>query len=128
MTSFLLNLVELDNVYWGGKKSGKRGRDAAGKTPFLAAISHNDKGHPVYMRMSKLGSFTSDEINHWTRKASESNPTSHDYPHTVLGSASVIISIIYTEGDYTYSSNLKYDCLFFTSLNNNKYFVSFKKG
>jgi len=50
------------------KKSGKRGRGAAGKTPFLAAFSYNDKGHPVYMRMSKISSFTSNEINRWLSK------------------------------------------------------------
>jgi hypothetical protein len=40
----------------------------------------------------------------------------------------VLIRIIYTEGDFTYYSNLIYDCLFLTSFNNNEYFVSFKKG
>jgi transposase-like protein len=64
----LENLVELDDVYWGGKKkSGKRGR-GAGKTPFLAAVSHNDEGHPVYMRMSKVKSLSSNEINCWLLK------------------------------------------------------------
>ncbi len=30
--------VELDDAYLGGKRSGKRGRGAAGKTPFVAAV------------------------------------------------------------------------------------------
>ena len=50
------------------KKTGKRGRGAAGKAPFLAAVSHNDKGHPIYMRMSKVKAFTSVEIKRWSIK------------------------------------------------------------
>jgi transposase-like protein len=65
-------IIELDDVYWGGKrKGGKRGRGgrgAAGKTPFLAAVSRNEKGHPIYMRMSKVRSFTSSEIERWSLK------------------------------------------------------------
>jgi len=68
-TLLLENFVELDDVYWGGKKKdGKRGRGATGKTPFLAAVSRNDKGHPIHMRMSKVTSFTSNEINRWSLK------------------------------------------------------------
>lgn len=68
-TLLLKNLVELDDVYWGGKKKdGKRGRGATGKTPFLAAVSRNDEGHPIHMRMSKVKSFTSNEINRWSLK------------------------------------------------------------
>jgi transposase-like protein len=64
----LENLVELDDVYWGGKKSGKRGRGASNKTPFLAAVSYNNKGRPIHMRMSKIKAFTSDEIECWVLK------------------------------------------------------------
>lgn len=38
---------------------------ALSKTPFLAAISHDNKGRPVHMRMSKVKAFTSSEIEHW---------------------------------------------------------------
>ncbi len=55
------------------KKSGKRGRGAAGKTPFLAAISHNDQGHPIHMRMSKVDAFTSSEILRWSLKHLDEN-------------------------------------------------------
>ncbi len=50
----LEDLIELDDAYWGGKKSGKLGRGVTGKNPFLAAVSHNVKGHPIHMRMSKV--------------------------------------------------------------------------
>lgn len=62
-------LVELDDVYWGGKRrGGKRGRGAPGKTPFLAAVSRNEKGHPIHMRMSKVKAFNSYELRTWSQK------------------------------------------------------------
>lgn len=65
----LIGLVELDDVYWGGKRpGGKRGRGAGGKTSFLAGIARNEEGHPIHMRMSRVGSFTSSEINRWSEK------------------------------------------------------------
>jgi len=65
----LTGLVEVDDVYWGGKRpGGKRGRGASGKVPFIAAISRNEKGRPVHMRLSRVASFTSEEITRWSRK------------------------------------------------------------
>ena len=41
----LRGLVEVvDDAFIGGKRSGKRGRGAAGKTPVLVAVEHRDKG------------------------------------------------------------------------------------
>lgn len=35
-------IIQLDDVYWGGeRRGGKRGRGAAGKTPFVAAVALN---------------------------------------------------------------------------------------
>lgn len=63
----LEGLIELDDAYWGGKRSGgKRGRGAPGKTPYLAAISRNEAGHPIHMRMSKVESFSSVEVSRWS--------------------------------------------------------------
>lgn len=62
-------LVELDDVYWGGKKSGgKRGRGAPGKTPFLAAIARNEEGHPIHMRMTKVAALSSLNVHKWSLK------------------------------------------------------------
>jgi transposase-like protein len=62
----LPGIIQLDDAYWGGRKhDNKRGRGASGKTPFLAAVSTNIKGHPIYMRLSKIKSFTSAEISRW---------------------------------------------------------------
>ena len=44
--------VEMDDAYLGGVRSGgKRGRGAAGKTPFVAAVSTSPEGRP---RKAKL--------------------------------------------------------------------------
>lgn len=63
----LHGFIELDDAYWGGKrKGGKRGRGAPGKTPVLAAVSRNEKGHPIHMRLSKVSSFTTSIIKRWS--------------------------------------------------------------
>ena len=63
-------LVELDDAsYWGGKrKGGKRGRGAPSKSPVLAAVSRNEKDHPIHMRLSKVSYFTSSEVKRWSLK------------------------------------------------------------
>jgi hypothetical protein len=59
-------IVQLDDVYWGGEsRGGKRGRGAAGKTPFVAAVALNKDGHPVKMKMTVIDGFRSDEIEAW---------------------------------------------------------------
>ena len=41
----LTGRVEMDDAYLGGVRSGgKRGRGAAGKTPFVAAVSTSPEG------------------------------------------------------------------------------------
>lgn len=65
----LEGLIEVDDAYFGGKRKGcKRGRGAAGKTPFLASIARNEKGHPIHMRLSRVKAFTSSEIARWSIK------------------------------------------------------------
>ena len=47
----LAGRIELDDAYLGGQRSGgKTGRGAPGKTPFVAAVETNDRGHPRRMR------------------------------------------------------------------------------
>jgi len=65
----LPGIVQLDDTYWGGKRhDGKRGRGASGKTPFLAAVSTNIAGHPIYMRLSRVASFSTSEVKNWSLK------------------------------------------------------------
>ena len=40
--------VQIDDVYYGGE----RGRGSENKIPFIAAVSINDKGHPIYMNLA----------------------------------------------------------------------------
>ena len=65
----LRGFVQIDDVYWGGKRSGgKRGRGADGKTPFVAALQRNTQGNPIFIRFSRVGSFTSEEMMKWGKK------------------------------------------------------------
>jgi transposase-like protein len=65
----LSNLVQIDDAYLGGKsQGGKRGRGAGGKTPFVAAIMTNEKGHPIFMRFSVVAGFHKKDISNWAKK------------------------------------------------------------
>lgn len=65
----LSKFVQIDDAYLGGKrKGGKRGRGAEGKTPFVAAIMTNDKGHPISMRFSVVAGFHKNGISNWAQK------------------------------------------------------------
>ena len=56
----LHGVIELDDALVGGKKSGKRGRGAAGKTPIIVACEHNN-GKPGFVALQAVES-----INHKT--------------------------------------------------------------
>ena len=45
-TKLLKGKVQMDDAYLGGERSGRRGRGAAGKTPFVAAVETTDDGKP----------------------------------------------------------------------------------
>ena len=54
--------VEMDDAYLGGKRSGKRGRGAAGKTPFAAAVSTTAEGRPRRVKLVPVRAFRKREI------------------------------------------------------------------
>ena len=55
--------VEMDDAYLGGRRSGgKRGRGAAGKTPFVAAVSTNAEGRPRKLKLAPVRGFRKREI------------------------------------------------------------------
>lgn len=61
--------VQMDDAYWGGERhGGKRGRGSEGKLPFVAAVSTNEEGHPIGMRMSQISSFSLKEVGKWACK------------------------------------------------------------
>ena len=65
----LTQFVQLDDAYWGGKKrDGVRGRGATGKTPFVAAVSTSEEGHPLQIRFSQVDSFSKKAIKSWAQK------------------------------------------------------------
>lgn len=68
-TKTLRGYVQIDDVYWGGKRhGGKRGRGAEGKIPFVAALQRNTKSHPTFIRFSRVEGFSSSEMLRWGQK------------------------------------------------------------
>ena len=52
-----------DEAFLGGKRSGgKRGRDAAGKTPFVAAVSTGSERRPRKVKLAPVRGFRKREI------------------------------------------------------------------
>ena len=65
----LSGTIQLDDVYWGGeRRGGKRGRGSENKTPFVAAVTLNDNGHPISMNMNVVKGFQSEEIARWAKQ------------------------------------------------------------
>ena len=64
----LSGVIQLDDVYWGGElHDGSRGRGSKNKTPFVAAVSLNEEGHPVAMNMNVVKGFRLTEISRWAQ-------------------------------------------------------------
>ena len=66
----LTGRVEMDDAYLGGVRSGgKRDRGAAGKTPFVAAVSTSPEGRPRKLKLAPVKGFRKREIargaKHW---------------------------------------------------------------
>ena len=75
--------VEIDDAYLGGvNKGGKRGRGSENKRPFVAAVQCNEKGHPVFVKLSPVSGFTSKAIKSWAHKylANGTNTVSDGLP------------------------------------------------
>jgi ISXO2-like transposase domain/Transposase zinc-ribbon domain len=53
----LTGRVEMDDAYLGGHRAGKRGRGAAGKQPFVAAVSTSDERRPRRMKLLPVRGF-----------------------------------------------------------------------
>ena len=59
----LAGRVEVDDAYLGGQRSGgKRGRGAAGKTPFVAAVETTPERKPRRLRLTVVKGFRKKEI------------------------------------------------------------------
>src|SRR5205085_5638226 len=54
--------VEMDDAYLGGHRPGKRGRGAAGKQPFVAAVSTGDDRRPRKIKLLPVKGFRKKEV------------------------------------------------------------------
>ncbi len=60
----LSGTVQVDDAYLGGERAGgKPGRGFENKVPFVAAVSLNDAGNPLYVEVTPVPGFTSDTIS-----------------------------------------------------------------
>ena len=66
-TKPLAGSIQLDDAFWGGRRRGKRGRGARGKTPLVAAVSTDEEGNPRRLRLSRVRGFRMREIARWSQ-------------------------------------------------------------
>lgn len=60
--------VQVDDAYLGGELSGgKAGRGPENKTPFVAALSFDEGGHPLRIKLSAVPAFTNKAISDWAK-------------------------------------------------------------
>jgi transposase-like protein len=67
--------VELDDAYLGGERSGKRGRGAAGKTPFVAAVETTAERQPRKLKLLPIKGFRKREVERLARQHLASGAT-----------------------------------------------------
>src|SRR5829696_20808 len=54
--------IEMDDAYLGGHRPGRRGRGAAGKQPFVAAVSTSDDRRPRKIKLLPVKGFRKKEV------------------------------------------------------------------
>jgi transposase-like protein len=72
----LRGVIELDDAFIGGKRAGKRGRGAAGKTAILVACEHND-GKPGFVAMKAVKGITQDCVRTFAEQTISPGQTLH---------------------------------------------------
>jgi ribosomal protein L37AE/L43A/transposase-like protein len=69
-TKRLSGRVELDDAYLGGERTGgKRGRGAAGKTLFVAAVETTPEGKPVRLKLRRVTSFCNRALSGFAKRS-----------------------------------------------------------
>jgi transposase-like protein len=63
----LSGLIQVDDAYLGGERPGVGGRGSPNKVPIVAAVSTNDKGRPMRVKLSQVAGFTREAITAWAR-------------------------------------------------------------
>lgn len=67
-TYTLTGHVQVDDAYLGGELSGgKVGRGSENKVPFVAAVSLDDNGHPLRIKLTPVSGFTLKAISSWSK-------------------------------------------------------------
>ena len=62
--------VLVDDAYLGGERvGGKAGRGSENKVPFVAAVSLDPEGHPLYTKMIPVPGFTGAALTDWAKAA-----------------------------------------------------------
>ena len=68
----LTDWIELDDAFVGGKRSGKRGRGAEGKTPVLVACENRDE-HAGFMAMEAVEHVDKETVGDFSRRHLQEN-------------------------------------------------------
>jgi hypothetical protein len=63
----LQGIIQVDDGYLGGKRSGARGRGAKRKQPFITALSYKN-GKPDQLKLSVIKSFSHKDVAKWRDK------------------------------------------------------------
>jgi transposase-like protein len=62
--------VQLDDAYFGGEcNGGKAGRGSENKVPIVAAVSLDEDGHPIHVKVSKVKAFSFVAIADWAQSS-----------------------------------------------------------
>lgn len=62
--------VQIDDAYLGGERNGGRvGRGSENKVPIVAAVSLDDAGHPIHVKLAKVETFSFAAIADWAQEA-----------------------------------------------------------
>jgi transposase-like protein len=61
--------IQMDDSYLGGElPGGKAGRGSENKIPIVAAVSLNEAGHPIHVRITAVSGFSSEAISDWAKR------------------------------------------------------------
>ena len=61
--------IQIDDSYLGGElPGGKAGRGSENKIPIVAAVSLNEAGHPIHVRITAVSGFSSEAISDWAKR------------------------------------------------------------
>lgn len=72
----LHGVIELDDAFIGGKRAGKRGRGAAGKTPVIVACEHNG-GKPGFVALQAVEGINLDTAKQFAKAHLAAGQTIH---------------------------------------------------